>query len=50
MIIINVLTFLGFQRNHKAFVNNVLDACEQGKVYKDEEYQTPESRFEILLR
>lgn len=49
LIFINVLTFLGFQRNHRKFVDNVWDAYERGVEYDDEDYDTPELRFEVWL-
>lgn len=49
LIFINIFTFLGFQRSHKAFMQDVFDAYEEGKAYKDEDYETPKSRFETWL-
>ena len=49
LIFINIITFLGFQRSHKAFMNDLFNAYEKGAVYKDEDYETPELRFATWL-
>lgn len=49
LIFINIFTFLGFQRSHKAFMQDVSNAYEKGKEYRDEDYETPESRFVTWL-
>lgn len=49
LIFINTLTFLGFQRNHRSFLEDVQDAYENDVEYDDEDYDTPESRFEVWL-
>ena len=47
LILINILTFLGFERNHRAFLRDLFDAYEKGELYKSENYETAKSRFEI---
>ena len=49
LIFMNIITFLGFQGNHKEFERNVFDAYEKGVEYNDADYETPESRFETWL-
>ena len=49
LIFINILTFLGFQRSHKQFLNRVFDAYENDRVYEESDYETPELRFQTWL-
>ena len=49
LIFINVLTFLGFQRSQMQFRKNWRDADSRGVEYRDEDYETPESRFQTWL-
>lgn len=49
LVLINILTFLGFQRSYKRFLRHVIAAFERGEVYNDADYETPEVRFETWL-
>lgn len=49
LIIINIITFLGFQKSYQEFLEDVFDAYEKGRVYKDKDYETPELRFKTWL-
>lgn len=49
LLFINLVTFFGFQRDHRQFMNNVFDAYTKGKLYNDVDYETPESRFHTWL-
>lgn len=45
LIFINIITFLGFERSHWAFKRNIRNAYENGEMYRNEDYETPASRF-----
>ena len=49
LIFINVITFLGFQRSQMQFRMNWGDADRRGVEYKNDDYETPESRFQTWL-
>ena len=49
LVFINIITFFGFQRNRKAFMNDIFDAYENNKVYNEKDYETAESRFSTWL-
>lgn len=49
LIFINIITFWGFQKDHKTFIKNLNDAYYKGVPYKDKDYETPMLRFTTWL-
>ena len=49
LIFINIITFLGVQKDFKLFLEEIFRAYERGEVYDEEKSETPETRFRIWL-
>ncbi|MCR5205980.1 MAG: metal-dependent hydrolase [Lachnospiraceae bacterium] len=49
LIIINVITFIGYLINYHSFVNDIREAYSNGREYKYKDYDTAESRFKTFL-
>lgn len=49
LVFINLITFLGYQRNYRQFFRGLFAAYQNGQIYNEDDYETPESRFETWL-
>lgn len=49
LLLINIVTFFGFERSHRHFLKDLFDAYENGDTYKAADYETPELRFQTWL-